>query len=179
MAILQGLRLVNKKDFMGQEGYGFNADLKMGSKTIGNVNDFADGSGMLVVYVQSEYRERYNEAIRTFHKKELENEDSLYAHLQSIYEAETETFFEYMLLISDIEKSAKKQLKEGRHFAVLLNFPKYIAGENMYDTSYGDTYVIPYAPQQEETVDKNARNFEKPYTHYLKFKSTKDFTIKH
>lgn len=181
MASIQRIKLVNKKEFLGHDGMvGFNADIKHGNTTIGTISDYANGSITFDISIYPEFRERYNDAIDTFHNVEMGKEDSLYQGFYAFYWKNKEyAFLELLLFLMDIEKTAKKHFKDGKYYYALVNYPIIPEGdtETLMKTHLGINYDLAFEPYRENAVDKYLETFEGQYTHVLKFRTTKDFKI--
>ena len=104
---INGYTLKSIKNFMGREGYGFNANLYHNGKKIGEVTDPANGSGEIDIYLDSSYRGQH------------ENVDT--------------DFLERLYLLNDQEKAFKSMMKkEPEKVLIGVTFSEHTDDYNYY-----------------------------------------------
>lgn len=111
MIKIQGISLVNVKDDVTIDGYGFHADIKLNSTKVGTVVAHADGSTRLDTYIQEKYKDRFDTAVQTFIENMKEKEDGMFLHYLEQFDSGVQSFIEYLFKLREVEKMVRKVFK--------------------------------------------------------------------
>lgn len=182
MIKIQGISLVNVKEFVGREGYGFNAEIKMGNTKVGTVNDYADGSGMVEIYVREEYKVDFDKAVERFSKGM--KDDIRYQRQLELDGLEEHVLISFILENKNLEKEARKMFKDGfdRVFIVAAYLTvDEVAEKDLWD-AYSDRFLygINDPSETKESLLKRVtqRKGKEHLNYVMELKSLKDLSFK-
>jgi hypothetical protein len=168
MAKIAGIELKAVKQFVGHDGYGFEATVYMDGKRIGHAFDGAYG-GEIELRIDRPFDEEYTKRAAAYFAKN----PTVYA--ENVY-AQRTWLLEELLRLKEIEKVFKKNIKKGFAWTIDLRYQKRSA---TWDEILGDKRV-----KQDEIVSIVAKDSilekvlkEHQPVEYTVFKSETDFVI--
>lgn len=111
MASIKGYSLKAIKTFLGQEGYGFSANIYLNKKKIGFVYDNADG-GQLSINIDNALYGDFETAVKKY-----------YVEHPATFEGE-DMFIEELFALTEQEKDYKKMVKKGYPVFMVVSYEK-------------------------------------------------------
>lgn len=162
MATIKGISLKSVKQFTGREGYGFSANVYLGSKKIGTAHDDASG-GPMQIDISSDYTEQFGDIVKTY-----------YDENPATYMGE-DMFIEELLELNFREKEFKKNSKKGFPILVFVAYEKRNAPHE--DFAKRDFSKQDFIVSVREMKDVQLVKEKHPAVEYIVYQSLEDFKI--